>query len=277
MNIRFALAWLVLGAAAFARAAPPTGFDVEKPGVPHGRIESITYASKTLGFERPATIYFPPGYSNEKRYPTLYLLHGAGDDEKGWQTRGAAAAILDNLYADEKTKMTPMLVVMPLGFAKKPGDPMPTDGKERGRISRAFDEDFLKDLVPFIDAAYPTIADAKGRAIAGLSMGGSQALRIGPANPDMFAYVGVFSSLLRDPFPEAFTKAIEDPAALNAKLKLLYYATGDKDRNADAIKAFHEQLDAKKLKHRWEIKSGGHEWKVWRECLAEFAPLLFKD
>jgi enterochelin esterase-like enzyme len=256
---------------------PPDGFDKPNPAAPRGKVESITYSSKTLGFDRPAVVYLPPGYSKDTKYPVLYLLHGAGDDEKGWQTKGAAAEILDNLYADPAAKVTPMIVVMPLGFARKPGDAPPTDPKDRGRQSRAFDDDLVKDLIPFVDAKYPTIADAQHRALAGLSMGGSQTLRIGLTNLDKFAWLGVMSSMLRDPIPEPLDKVIADGGGVNARLKLFYYAAGDKDKGFEAMTKFHQALDEKKVKHRWEVKPGGHEWPVWRAALYELAPLLFKD
>jgi enterochelin esterase-like enzyme len=265
---------MVFGGFAWADS-PPAGFDSPK-AVAKGKVEAVTYPSKTLGFDRPAVVYLPPGFKADQKYPVLYLLHGAGDDEKGWQEKGAAAAILDNLYADEKAHMTPMIVVMPLGFARKPGEAAAADQKERGRQSRGFDDDLLKDLVPFVEAKYPVIADAKHRALAGLSMGGSQTLRIGLTNLDKFAYLGVFSSLLREPIPEDVEKAMADAEGTNGKLKLFYYATGDKDKGFEAMTKFHEGLDTKKVKHRWEVKAGGHEWPVWKQCLWEMAPLLFK-
>ncbi len=170
-----------------------------------------------------------------------------------------------------------MIVVMPYGYAKKPGTPMPTDPAERGKISRAFDDDLINNLIPFIDAKYPTNADANHRALAGLSMGGSQTLRGGLANLKLFACLGCFSSLLRDPFPEGIEKVLADPDTTNSKLKLFYLSTGDKDKNFDGIKSFHELLENRNIKHKWAIKSGTHEWKVWRESLYELAPLLFKQ
>ena len=258
-------------------AAPPEGFDSEKP-VLHGKVESITYLSKALGFDRPATVYLPPGYDPAKKYPVLYLLHGSGDDEKGWLTKGAAAHILDNLYADRAANVTPMIVVMPYGYALKQGvKPPPTTEREaRAKISRAFEDEVTAELIPFIDSKYPTIPDREHRALAGLSMGGGHTLRVGLTHLDTFAWLGVMSSMLRDPAPEAVAKSLDDPATTNAKLKLFYYSTGDKDRSFDAMKTFHESLEKKGIKHRWEIKQGTHEWKVWRESLAELAPLLFK-
>jgi enterochelin esterase-like enzyme len=260
--------------AALTRADVPKGFDTPRDGH-HGKVETITYPSKTLGFDRPALVYTPPGYTTDKKYPVLYLLHGSGDDETGWKIKGAACDILDNLYNDPQSKIAPMIVVMPYGYAKKPGDPMPKDPQERGKLSRAFDQDFLKDLIPFIDAKYPTLADRNHRAIAGLSMGGSQSLRIGLQNLGLFATIGCFSSYLRDPMPEPIARVLDDANTLNGKLNLFYISTGDKDKSFAGINGFHELLEKKQIKHQWSIKSGIHEWKVWRESLYEFAPLLF--
>jgi enterochelin esterase-like enzyme len=254
-------------------AEPPAGFDAPSQAK-HGRIETIQYPSKMLGFDRPALVYLPPGYSAQTKYPVLYLLHGSGDDETGWNIKGAASNILDNLYSDAQSKIVPMILVMPYGYAKKAADPMPKDLQERAKLSRGFDDDFLKDLIPFIDAKYPTIADREHRAIAGLSMGGSQSLRIGLTHLDLFSTIGCFSSLLRDPLPETIAKVLDDPQ--HPPVKLFYLSTGDKDKNFEAIKGFHEQLEKKNLKHEWSVKAGTHEWKVWRESLYEFAPQLFQ-
>jgi enterochelin esterase-like enzyme len=277
MSTRLIPALIALIFALPAFAEPPTGFDQEKT-VPHGKVESITYPSNALGFDRPATIYLPPGYDPAKKYPVLYLLHGSGDDEKGWLTKGAAATILDNLYADPAAKVTPMIVVMPYGYAIRQGTkPPPTTQREaRAKISKAFEDEVTAELVPFIDAKYPTIPDAPHRAIAGLSMGGGHTLRVGLTHLDTFAWLGCMSSMLRDPMPENVGKILDDAPATSAKIKLFYYSAGDKDKSFDAMKTFHETLDKKGIKHLWSVKSGAHEWKVWRESLCELAPLLFK-
>jgi enterochelin esterase-like enzyme len=263
-----------LAFAASAHADVPAAFDKPREGL-HGHVDTITYPSKTLGFDRPALVYTPPGYTTDKKYPVLYLLHGSGDDETGWKIKGAAATILDNLYSDPQSKIVPMIVVMPYGYAKKPTDPMPKDMQERGKLSRAFDQDFLKDLIPFIDSKYPTLADRNHRAIAGLSMGGSQSLRIGLANLDLFGTIGCFSSYLREPLPENLKPVLDAPATRNTRLTHFYLSTGDKDKSFEGIKGFHDLLEKKSIKHQWSVKSGTHEWKVWRESLYELAPLLF--
>jgi len=277
MRIRLihTLTSLLLTTLAFAE--PPLGFDQEKP-LPQGKVESITYPSRALGFDRPATVYLPPAYDPAKKYPVLYLLHGSGDDETGWRIKGAAAHILDNLYADPAAKVTPMIVVMPYGYAIRQGTKPPptTDRDARAKVSRAFEDEVTAELVPFIDAKYPTIPHAQHRAIAGLSMGGGHTLRVGLAHLDTFAWLGCMSSMLRDPAPDTVAKVLDDAPATNAKIKLFYYSAGDKDRSFDAMKNFHDTLEHKGVKHLWSVKSGGHEWKVWRESLYELAPLLFK-
>ncbi len=97
----------------------PKGFDAKRDNIECGHVETIEYDSKTVSGKRKATVYTPPGYSKDTKYPVLYLLHGAGDDETGWQKKGSADVILDNLYADKK--LVPMIVVMPNGYARPPG------------------------------------------------------------------------------------------------------------------------------------------------------------
>ncbi|HEX3999378.1 MAG TPA: alpha/beta hydrolase-fold protein [Pirellulales bacterium] len=247
----------------------PKGFDTPRDNIEHGKIDTIEYDSKTVGSKRPLVIYTPPGYSKDKKYPVLYLLHGSGDDETGWLKKGSAAVILDNLYADKK--LVPMIVVMPNGFARKPGaEPAPAE-KGRGR-NNAFEDDLLHDIIPFVDSHYPAIADAEHRAIAGLSMGGGQALRIGLKHLDTFAWIGGFSSGLHG----KQTGLIPDATAAR-QLRLLWLSCGDQDRLMEASKSLHDSLDEQKIAHVWHIDSGKHEWPVWKNDLYLFAPMLFRD
>src|SRR5262245_49576679 len=98
-------------------SAPPRGFDARRDGIDRGKLETVEYDSKTVGVKRKAQVYTPPGYSRDKKYPALYLLHGIGGDEKEWTRGGVANVILDNLYADKK--LVPMIVVLPNGRASK--------------------------------------------------------------------------------------------------------------------------------------------------------------
>src|SRR5205085_2017893 len=96
-------------------AEPPKGFDVKRDSIPRGKIETVEFEQKSPAGKRKMTVYTPPGYSKDKKYPVLYLLHGIGGDEKEWPRGGAPDVILDNLAADKK--IVPMIVVMPNGRA----------------------------------------------------------------------------------------------------------------------------------------------------------------
>ncbi len=239
---------------------------------PHGEVRLRYYHSKVTGELRQAYIYTPPGYNTDskRRYPVVYLQHGAGESERAWAQQGKANFILDNLIATGKAK--PMILVMDNGYARKPGVPLPPDswGNE------AFEEVVLKDLIPLIDRNYLTIANREYRAIAGLSMGGGQALEIGLKNLDKFAWVGGFSSLLKDfdvkkSYGGVFNNAIET----NRKLHLLWLGCSTEDELFAANQLAHQELTNLGIKHIWLTSSGAHEWQVWRKYLYNFVPKLF--
>ena len=265
---------LALSAAVRAQApaalpAAPKGFDVRRDGIERGKVATVEYDSKTVGAKRKMVVYTPPGYSKDNKYPVLYLLHGAGDNETGWQKKGSAPVILDNLYADKK--LVPMLVVMPNGFARKPGE---AKGKGKGFRNSAFEEDLLKDIIPYVEAHYPVRKGRADRAIVGLSMGGGQALRIGLKHLDQFAWVGGFSSALFG----AQTDLVNNLTDGSQKLRLLWVSCGDKDRLIKGSEAFHTALEGKKVAHVWHVDvGGGHTWPVWRNDLYLFAQRLFRD
>jgi enterochelin esterase-like enzyme len=312
----------------------PKGFDKKRDDIQRGKVETVTYDSRTVGAKRKMVVYLPPGYSKDKKYPVLYLLHGAGDDETGWTRKGSAAVILDNLYADEK--LVPMIVVMPNGFARGgPGGFGPgtflaaaivkqadtdKDGKvtldewlaaakkffkdcdkdNKGKLSEkqiadginrmvgaqgrgprgrgpgqnsAFEGDLLKDVIPYVEKHYPVRADSNHRAIAGLSMGGGQALTIGLKHVDRFAWVGGFSSAL---FGRQ-TNLPGDSAATQKKLRLLWLSCGDRDSLMNASRSFHTTLEKAKVAHVWHVDAGAHTWPVWKNDLYLLAQMLFRE
>ena len=161
----------------------PKEFEELRSGIPSGKLDSIKYASKTVGTTRKALIYTPPGFDKKKKYPVLYLLHGIGGDEKEWLNGAKPQQILDNLYADGK--LQPMIVVMPNGRAMKDDRAVGNIfEKDKVEAFATFEKDLLNDLIPFIEKKYPVIADRESRAIAGLSMGGGQSLNFGLGNLD---------------------------------------------------------------------------------------------
>ena len=263
-------------------SAAPAGFDQERD-VPHGQVASETYESKTLGFKRPLTVYTPPGYSKEKKYPVLYLLHGSGDDETGWVKKGAANVILDNLYAEKKAE--PVIVVMPYGFTNKPGEaPLGRTASpdDRRKAASQFEQDLLKDVIPFIESHYPVVPDREHRALAGLSMGGGQTMRIGPMHADTFAYLGVFSAGLRsrpgaDAAQADITASYPDAETLNSRLKLFWVSCGDRDPGLEGAKKLDQTLTDKKINHLWHPDTGDDGWPVWKNDLYLFEQRLFKN
>lgn len=259
--------------AAHSQLPPPSpGFDAFKADIPHGKIDTISYSSKTVGTTRRALIYTPPGYSKKKKYPVLYLLHGIGGDEKEWLNGGHPEVILDNLYAENKVE--PMIVVMPNGRAMK-------DDRATGNIMApdkvqafaTFEKDLLNDLIPYIEKKFPVIKDRESRAIAGLSMGGGQSLNFGLGNLDKFAWIGGFSSAPNTKPPE---QLVPNPEETKEKLKLLWISCGASDNLISFSKRTHDYLVKNNVPHIYYIEPGVHEFKVWKDGLYMFSQLIFK-
>lgn len=250
----------------------PSGFDSVRAGIPHGKIDTVKYYSRTVGATRRALVYTPPSYSKSKKLPVLYLLHGIGGDEKEWLNGGKPQVILDNLYADGKIE--PMIVVMPNGRAMKDdrvGDNMMAP--DRVEAFATFEKDLLNDLIPFIEKRYPVIKDRDHRAIAGLSMGGGQSLNFGLGNPDRFAWVGGFSSAPNTKPPE---QLVPDPEYARKNLKVLWISCGDNDGLISFSRRTHDYLVANGVPHIYYIEPGVHDFKVWKNSLYMFSQLLFK-
>lgn len=247
-------------------------YEAARP-VPHGEVRIVWYQSTTLDTMRSMHIYTPPGYDNGKeKYPVFYLLHGAGDDDSGWSTIGRAGFILDNLLAEKKIK--PMIVVMPNGS-------MPPSGQGPGYQTDQFADEFLKNVMPYVEKNYRVIGNRGDRAIAGLSMGGGQTLRVLPSNLDKFAYAGVFSMGIgrqRTPdFEQANAAFLDNPARTNKELKLFWIAVGEKDGLVGpSAHQLDELLTAKGIKHEFHVTEGGHTWINWRHYLHDYAQLIFR-
>jgi len=250
-------------------AAP---YDVQP--VPHGTVHVNWYQSKSLGVVRSIYVYTPPGYEESKsKYPVLYLLHGSGDTEAGWVTIGRANFILDNLIAAGKAK--PMLIVMPYGRPLADVS-LVVSPPQAQTDPAAFQNDVLQDVIPYVEKLYHVSAKADDRAIAGLSMGGGQALQIGLSHLDTFHAIGAFSAASRGQAEEQYKDFFADPAADNKKLKLFYIACGKTDSLFPAAQNLHEALDKHQIHHTFAPSEEGHVWRNWRNYLADMAPQLFR-
>jgi enterochelin esterase-like enzyme len=289
----------------------PGSDNFDTKDVPHGAVASVTYYSTALKKFRRMHVYTPPGYENGKdKYPVFYLLHGAGDNDDAWTSVGRAGYIFDNLIATKKAK--PMIVVMPAGHTQNT-----TGGGGGGRAAGAnstgpnvapppdeFTQDFETDLMPYAESHYRIITDRAHRAIAGLSMGGSQTLNIAIPHLDKFAYIGVFSSgvlgggggrgrgpaAASGPPVAAPTAAVPtapsvweqqhlaelDNAAWKKGLKLVWFSTGKDDSLITTSRATVDMLNRHGFNASFRDSAGAHTWLNWRDYLVEFTPQLFQ-
>jgi enterochelin esterase family protein len=261
---------------------PSDGEDFYMPkDVPHGEVRTRYYPAKSGGATRRCFVYTPPGYDAELtvRYPVLYLQHGMGEDARGWATQGRAGFILDNLFAAGKAK--PMLVVMDDGGIAA-GGPRGHGGSGTGQSGQFWDgftRVLIEDIVPMVDSAYRTIPDRQHRALAGLSLGGTQTWQITQGHLDTFASIGSFSAPFGfPPVPKGFNGLLGDPAAFARQVDVLFVSVGTAEGGLTSGSGkFHQALEQAGIKHvYYESPGTAHEWQTWRRSLREFAPLLFQ-
>jgi enterochelin esterase-like enzyme len=249
---------------------PPDGINANRSEIPHGKLEMIEYDSKSVGTRRKMQVYTPPGYSPDKKYPVLYLLHGIGGDETEWERFAKPDLLLDNLLADGKA--VPMIIVMPNGRAQK-NDRAEGNVFAAAPAFAAFEQDLLHDVIPAIESRYSVQADPEHRALAGLSMGGGQSLNFGLAHLDTFAWVGAFSSA---PNTKPPAQLVQDPAAAKAKLKLLWISCGNKDGLLRISQGVHAYLKEKYVPHVWNVDDHAHDATEWRNNLYYFLQRVFR-
>jgi enterochelin esterase-like enzyme len=259
--------------------------------VPHGAVAAVTYYSSSLKKFRRLHVYTPPGYESGKgKFPIFYLLHGAGDSDDSWTSVGRAGIILDNLIAARRAK--PMVVVMPAGhtrpFVFRPRGPAATNSPAARPPADEFAQDFLGDIMPYVETHYRVYTDRRHRALAGLSMGGGQTLNLGLPRLDRFGYLGVFSSGIfgiaggnppgaaAGPSWEEQHLAELDNAKLKRGLKLFWFSTGKDDFLLETSRASVAMFKKHGFNVVYHETAGGHTWINWRDYLNEFAPQLFQ-
>lgn len=251
--------------------------------VPHGLLSENIYFSKLTNAWRRCFVYTPADYNTKtsQRFPVLYLQHGSFEDETGWPSQGKANLILDNLIAGGKA--VPMIIVMDNGYANKPNE---NPSANNGRPFSVFEDVMIQEIIPMIDAKFRTKADREHRAIAGLSMGANQTMRIIINNLDKFAYIGGFSGTPNYPSAELIDPVtfldgkFKDGAAINKQLKVLWLGLGTKESNPfpGSIGAFRAMLTKQGIKHIYYESTGtAHEWLTWRRSLHQYAGLIFKQ
>ena len=255
-------------------AFPEAPLDWKSPSedLPRGRLEKIAYDSRVVGTRRWMQVYTPPGYATgTSAHPVLYLLHGIGGDENEWVGFAQPHLLLDRLIAVGKA--VPMIVVMPNGRAQKDDRPAGTLFQHAPAFA-AFERDLLEEVVPTIEARFRTRPGREHRAIAGLSMGGGQALNFGFAHADRFSWIGAFS-----PAPNTRTSADLFTAfdRTRTPLKLLWLSCGDQDGLLHIGQDLHASLKALELPHVWHVSRHGHNAAEWRQALFWFLQQLRFD
>ena len=253
----------------------------------HGTVSHPWYHSEILGMDRRLTVYTPYGYeaNPKKKYPVLYLLHGAGGDEEAWTSMGRTAQILDNLI--EKGLAEPMIVVMPNGNANQaaartlgiPEKPMQMrwdreamakmSEAERDLLMNGYVRSLCTEIVPFIEKTFRAIPKPASRAIAGLSMGGGHTISASILYPELFDYICPLSAA-GDATPEQLA------TLQKAGVKLYFLACGNTDFLFQRAEQMHAKLNDLNFPHEYFVSDGGHVWSNWRLYLNTFAQKLFK-
>ncbi len=245
----------------------PSYYDA-KP-VPHGTVTRHVYHSTVLDGEREMYVYTPPGYDRSRRYPVLYLLGGSGELASTWNIDGRAGFIADNLIAEGKA--LPMIIAMPNNQVVHRSDPKHTE-----LTFPLFEKELRQHIIPVVDKAYSTQPDARGRAIAGLSMGGRHAQLVGFKSLDLFRSFGIMSA--GDPESEKSTPEFLNDPAINQKVDYLFVGLGTHENGpANRSVAFHQILEKHRVAHDYYIGGeGGHDWGTWRAHLVYMLPKLWR-
>jgi S-formylglutathione hydrolase FrmB len=254
--------------------------------------ESLKVKSTILGKEVEYSLYFPPDYDKtNRRYPVLYLLHGLGDDETGWTQFGEVKAIADQQI--QKNQMTEMIIAMPdagVTFYVNSAD---------GKVK--YEDFFINEFIPHIDATYRTRTEKRYRGIAGLSMGGHGTLIMAMKHPQLFAAAaplsaGIFTkeeliAMTEDNWNRYFgspygnntgidritdhvnknwiLSIVENGNADELKKVKYFIDCGDKDFLIKGNMALHALLIDKKIPHEFRVREGVHNWDYWRASLPE--------
>lgn len=246
----------------------------ETRDVPHGSVSRVRYVATTLSnAQREMYVYTPPGYEKgADTYPVLYLIHGGGETAASWSTVGRANDILDNLIAEGKA--VPMIIVMPSGWTPLGGQVMTSDATRD-----PFNDEMMKDIIPFMARHFRVKNNPDNRALSGLSMGGIQTLNVGLHNLGSFRYLAVMSSGWttakdRDSFYKAEAARIPN---YNKELKLFWWGWGATDIARPNSLLVTGELKKDGVHLETMETPDGHEWKNWRLYLHEVAPKLFKS
>lgn len=260
------------------------GSILDVKSVPHGDLIAVTYRSNALKSERQLYVWTPPGYNGQgKPLPVLYFYHGFGDTGRSAIDQGRIPQMMDNLLADGK--IVPMLVVVPDTETDAKGivpeDFVPQDRRKAfyPLNAKAADNELMHDIIPLISTRFNVRKDADGRALAGLSQGGYQALVSGMNHLDSFGWLATFSGVTTTTVPdEGVSARLKNPQSINQQLRNFTVVVGDKDEvTGKDIAGLKAELETQKINFDYHEYPGlNHEMDVWRPAYAEFVQKIFK-
>lgn len=271
--------WFTLASLIEIPGTPPRLTELQN--VPHGVVHRLIYSSKNVGHSRPVIVYTPPGYTpvSDATYPLIVLMHGFGDDETAWTDVGRVHMIADNLLDAERIERC--IIAMPYGhpvpppFGKRPANYFVENND-------LYEQDITADLLPFLESKFQVSKNVADRSIVGLSMGGGHAIDTGLKNIDAFSSIGAFSAAA--PQAEKDGAAMENlPAKYPAmfgpnpaanRLKHFFIPIGDRDFLLKRNQKFVAILKEQGVRHEFKLTSGGHQWNLWRNYVAEFLQLV---
>lgn len=256
---------------------PMNFLDIPVPGeeewgtlddIPHGAVTRHYYPSSVTGKMEICLVYTPASYDPGKKYPVLYLQHGYGENETGWVYQGHVGRIADRLL--HEGKMKEMIIVMGNGMTQD-------DDIHQGRM--LFPKVLLTDLIPFIEARYPVLTDKWHRAMAGLSMGSFQTSLVTLTHPELFGYAGLFSGFLRAirEGKNEHLALLDDKEKFDSAFRVFYRAMGTGDQFFETFLADDVLVQEKGVNMIRRTFPGGHDWGVWRRCIHDFLPMIFRE
>ena len=241
--------------------------------VPHGSITRHIYHSDVTQGERDLYVYTPPGYDRSRTYPVLYLVGGSGELPHNWIHDGRVNFILDNLLAEKRAE--PMVIVIPNNQVVHRNHPQHVDV-----TFRKFEAELRQHVLPLVEREYSVRRDPRGRALAGLSMGGRHTLFVGFNSLDLFASFGVLSAGDADS-ENSFAAFLNNPD-VNAKVDYLFVGLGTLEaagRFGERSENLRQALVKHGVEHEYYVGGyGGHDWATWRHLLHErFLPSLWRN
>lgn len=261
----------------------PEGFDTKNNGIVYGKLTELEYQSKTTQNTRKCFVYTPPNYNPEVTYPVLYLLHGIGGTHTEW-LGGAPNEIISNLIAQGEAK--PMIVVIP-NIRASYDDSVPAGGITPESIAACdnFINDLCNDLIPFIKERYSVSDKREQCAVAGLSMGGREALFIGIKMPETFGYIGAFSpapGLLAMDHPndrrhegQMTAEEMTFPDKYKDNTVILICNGNEEDMFNHISTAYKKAFDDNGVKYEYYVTGGGHDFRTWKNGLYNFVQRIF--